>query len=667
MIREYKFRIQINLLSDTIFGSGYSIPAAEDIGSCVDKEGYPYLKGSTFKGVFRESFENIVSWEGINESIVSDIFGEADWSGVTDETRLHLTDFVLKSRTQLNPEDCFTYRSFTSIEDGVAADGTLRVARCILRGMSFIGEMSLQADESTIRLLKDASLGIKFMGTLRSRGFGRVNVLMQEEEITRTKPERIGEGNYIHYRLLTKTPVIMTSTGESQGNSYETRHYITGSSVRGMVLSTLASRNPRWFEEHKIKLLEETVFSDTIPNPTVKPAIPPVKGYYEDKLGENFQNVLLVDTLTPGVKRSSLGNGCIIENGKIKYWSTETETGIRIQRNIHKGEDSNPFQTRQLSAGQSFEGYVYSEDSETRSAIHEILQGIVWIGADRYEGFGQCLITNTEITEKPAYWKYGYQKQSEISQTLYLLAVSPLCMRTSEGINEGLDLTALADLLGVSEVSIERCSTSSSLYGGYNRIWKARTIQNIMYDPGSIFKIHTSEVPSLNNILAIQNEGLGIRKEEGYGNVLFLNPELFKSICFKEVILPPVNEVKIVAACIRRARMKWIMTTADRINGSIGNSRSQLGNVQAMCKKALREKNARILEDYLASDNKLEQFRKKVTDHLFSSLYSEVLSPYLEETDSSVISKLEKMETFHKEQQLRLLSDVLDYARKEEQ
>ena len=48
-------QVTMELLSDTIFGSGYSIPGGEDVAVCRDERGYPYFKGSTLKGLLRES------------------------------------------------------------------------------------------------------------------------------------------------------------------------------------------------------------------------------------------------------------------------------------------------------------------------------------------------------------------------------------------------------------------------------------------------------------------------------------------------------------------------------------------------------------------------------------------------------------------------------------
>ena len=55
-------KIKMELLSDTIFGNGMSIPGGEDISVLSDENGFPYYKGGTFKGIFREELERFLDW-----------------------------------------------------------------------------------------------------------------------------------------------------------------------------------------------------------------------------------------------------------------------------------------------------------------------------------------------------------------------------------------------------------------------------------------------------------------------------------------------------------------------------------------------------------------------------------------------------------------------------
>ena len=102
--------VTMELCSDAIFGSGFSIPGGEDIAVCEDGAGFPYLKGSTFKGLLRESLENLMAWTGADSSVVEALCGASGWEGTADGRRLQLTALFPDPRPQ-TPEDCFSTRS----------------------------------------------------------------------------------------------------------------------------------------------------------------------------------------------------------------------------------------------------------------------------------------------------------------------------------------------------------------------------------------------------------------------------------------------------------------------------------------------------------------------------------------------------------------------------
>lgn len=81
MSGQVMLKITMRLLSDAIFGSGFSTPGGDDIGVYQDSDGYPYLKGSTLKGLLLESMENLAAWEGRAQSDVKAMMGVEGWEG----------------------------------------------------------------------------------------------------------------------------------------------------------------------------------------------------------------------------------------------------------------------------------------------------------------------------------------------------------------------------------------------------------------------------------------------------------------------------------------------------------------------------------------------------------------------------------------------------------
>lgn len=75
---------------------------------------------------------------------------------------------------------CTHLRTFTSIsEDGSVKEGTLRIGRCIDKGLCFYSELNCQKkdEELVIGVLKL----IKWIGTMRNRGFGKVKITIVKE------------------------------------------------------------------------------------------------------------------------------------------------------------------------------------------------------------------------------------------------------------------------------------------------------------------------------------------------------------------------------------------------------------------------------------------------------------------------------------------------------
>jgi CRISPR/Cas system CSM-associated protein Csm3 (group 7 of RAMP superfamily) len=191
-----KILVEIKLLSDTIFGSGNAVPGDVDIDVLMDEHGFPYFKGKTFKGKLREEAANIMCWSGNDklESTVQKLFGEPGWDDFKlDDGKLCFGDFALsdgiknvlkrkiadKSIGRQELIDSLTVeRTFTAMEDGVAKNKSLRTARAIRKGLSFYGQIISPGalNEYGKAILAGAAGMVRYLGTMETRGFGRVEI-----------------------------------------------------------------------------------------------------------------------------------------------------------------------------------------------------------------------------------------------------------------------------------------------------------------------------------------------------------------------------------------------------------------------------------------------------------------------------------------------------------
>ena len=189
-------KIKMQLISDAIFGSGISVPGGEDISVLCDKDGFPYYKGGTFKGVFREELHKYLSWTVPDavwaEQVEDRLLGLGGDSETQHPTKLTFSDFTLsetvKNMIRKEPgnnlpevvtELLTNVRTLTSItENGLVKEGSLRSLRCVNKGLYFYSEIICSKEDEP--LIKEVLSGIKWVGSMRNRGFGKVKISAEE-------------------------------------------------------------------------------------------------------------------------------------------------------------------------------------------------------------------------------------------------------------------------------------------------------------------------------------------------------------------------------------------------------------------------------------------------------------------------------------------------------
>lgn len=189
-----KLLIEMTLQSDAVFGNGLSIPGGEDIATQMDDQGFPYLKGNTLKGMFREELINLLGWTGKDEKetdeTVCTLMGEGGSEQLDETRKVRFSDLVINPELRKTVEEetddlaehiaMFTYtRDFTSLEDGMAKEGSLRQCRTVKSGLHFYGTCYCAKEDA--ELVKEVLSLIKWVGTMRNRGFGKVSIVVEEQ------------------------------------------------------------------------------------------------------------------------------------------------------------------------------------------------------------------------------------------------------------------------------------------------------------------------------------------------------------------------------------------------------------------------------------------------------------------------------------------------------
>lgn len=350
---------------------------------------------------------------------------------------------------------------------------------------------------------------------------------------------------YIRICFKNTEPIRIADDETSRMGQTDTLSYIPGSSIRGAFIGELIKEGKGDDQAYINKFLSGKVrFLNAYPvlasDGQKVPLIPALKGFYESREDTKnrkkaIENVLKCGEVTPGHKKASLGSFGYTDGKCFRFGNVEKMNDLRI--NIGRGEEErNIFRNQCICPGYIFEAYIQARDAELFEKLLSVFQkmkdnGSLILGNARSQGLGKCIIDEVEESGLP-YAEYAMDGEAEGS--VYMLLLSDMAMRDELGENVGIDIEALKKKTGLNNLHLEACATNIAGICGYNRQWGAKVPSAVMYEKGSVFKLTFTGRLSKEKLLETENEGLGMRKNEGFGRVLFLKD--FEAVCFKQEI-----------------------------------------------------------------------------------------------------------------------------------
>ncbi len=331
---------------------------------------------------------------------------------------------------------------------------------------------------------------------------------------------------YLKYILKNEEPLRIADDSIAQKGQTGTLHYITGSAMRGYVLSKLAKED---FGDEKEALFTRVSFMNAYPISGDDWLIPSPKGFYEDKVEtdekKKLENVVKNGADVEGYKRARLGEFCNVKNGCINFYSIRSKGELKI-----KMYSDDMYRNEYIDCGYRFGGAIASDDKTLLDLISRVLDKEVYIGNARSSGMGRCSIVLSEVDQLHPFKSYSADKS--LSEECYMMLLSPTAMRDENGEPVGLDINTLQKTFGIDKLNIRFCATSVKRIQGYNRTWNGPIPSLVMYDKGSVFHLTYSGTITPEKIREVMDRGLGERVCEGFGQVLILKD--YDSWSFKE-------------------------------------------------------------------------------------------------------------------------------------
>lgn len=180
-----------------------------------------------------------------------------------------------------------------------------------------------------------------------------------------------------------------------------------------------------------------------------------------------------------------------------------------------------------LEPDQTFAGViqVMPAASAYSSDIKALLADPILIGRSRRAGYGgEGAITFTADAEREYAYVAGLLSQEVRPGTRFraLLTSAYIGRHSSTGQIDPLALDLeLTSRLGGS-ASVERRCWSFETVGGFNQKWRLALRQTLAVAAGAVFVLEAGQPLSLEMMREVEHEGLGERRAEGFGRVLFL-------------------------------------------------------------------------------------------------------------------------------------------------
>lgn len=372
---------------------------------------------------------------------------------------------------------------------------------------------------------------------------------------------------YLPYILTLQSPGIITALG-GDPNSSSTLPFIPGAAVRGAVAKALGDPGR---DTARQKEFRDLIFGGKVGYLNAYPSLGGLRSVpvpvslrrKKDDPGGNHQ-VKVVDLTAfdghptrddepgecwPEEQLAPLGQEFLtIGAAQPVLLQPKMSARIHHQRDREKGrawKDRNGtahgaiFVFESLDAGQSFQGMIQvrgateEELDPTENRIKDLLGQAILIGRSRRAGYGgMAALQWGEGQEREVYGpgREGLRPVGgDISQgaSFRLLLASACIVR--DGSTGQINPAALPELIERrfgGRAKLVRTRWAFSPIGGFNRKWRLELPQVLAVSAGSVFLLQADHNIPVGDLYDIENEGLGERREEGYGRVLFLDAPL---------------------------------------------------------------------------------------------------------------------------------------------
>lgn len=508
-----------------------------DVVVKVDSKGKPFFNGKHIKGILKERVTQFKLGLGESEEetkkFIDKYFGkEGNYIKDNSFDKIRFSNLVLVDKNNYNIDDRYGIKIDRKTRTTV--HNSLFRYEHITAGTEFKGDIEVpdKIDREDLKFILACLFHLDTIGGFKSRGIGKVDVFIKERELKykenedtidniiseilksnneNSKANLNGKLKKYSYTLSLKEPFILT--GREIGNYVEVRDSIQGSTVRGAMIE--------YFVKSKDVSLEDLLCieaSDAISG-DISLASKFITKYAIN--GDKIETDKIVDSRNE-IEDKSKGKGVKLERKRTSMLKAKgNEISIAINSQTKSVEDGMLFNSEYLQCDEKLIGDIILPEG----LVDENKNYTIYLGKMKSKGFGKAVITFGKYEKERVNLKARIEKlQKQAKEKIFTFDLqSDLVLPFNTIYNVGEQFKSLiGNSKEISEIKfIENKSyINTGKLGGYNIINNIRKVDELVITRGSVL---TYEIDDFNNILPkleeIEEKGLGLRKNEGFGRV----------------------------------------------------------------------------------------------------------------------------------------------------
>ncbi|MCK9220715.1 MAG: RAMP superfamily CRISPR-associated protein [Bacteroidales bacterium] len=538
--------ILLKTLSPLLCSTGES-SAWIDADVRYDRHGFPYIQAKTFKGLMRESALEVCEICKMDKSIVDRLFGikgrenpgELRFNNLLPEGYNNEKVSLERQKGVLRPsfvKSHFTITiSQTNIDEGVAEDKSLRKYRLIKEGTLFETTID-NVTEEHFDFIKNTILNLRYFGTRRNRGFGKVKLTNSDKVSLSTiqgvngSITPIGDSYpyKLYFTITTKDPVVIAKIFGEQ-NTVSTLSHIPPQLIRGLVASLIMDKEKITTETTSGNPLFRELVLDN--NVGYHPAFPVSDPNYE-KVNYPVPRAYGYTKIVPdspleiifGNEKHLIpekGFGHFEEDIWIKN-EVSTSFSFHHSRNENRlagrstKNDGAIFYYESIDEGEVFQSCITGSFHNLKY-LEELLgskNGEHQVGKARSAQYSRLTFSNFKI--------FPLVPRDKIVSPAYITFLSPTITYNTFGVavpDLDMILNEIELICGIKIENTCHFASSADFVENYLRVWQSKTPREAAFQAGSTIRI---EFSGLLDIDKLEKNGLGERKAEGYGRISIL-------------------------------------------------------------------------------------------------------------------------------------------------